>query len=200
MLADQRSVTWCNLLSPKNIKVVAREIADALDEKEFRTYKVIEGIIKHTGVDIARALLEQTLEIEKSGGMLTLEGDHRRSPGGVFFHLAKGQLSAEQRQEVFHNRPPKKQLERPIPDENAATQSNEGTTTTVEAHEMVKEIKTTLPPEIVEKLAILQRGATLLRKKIATLEASGQQAGLVMTRRLLESAEQQIAEIEKRYN
>jgi len=186
-------------MSPKNAKVVAREIADALGEKEFRTYKTIEGVIKHAGIDLARALLEQTLEIEKNGGMLTLERDRRRSPGGVFFHLAKGQLPLEQRREIFHNRPPRKQPEPPIPTENATIKTNEGTTTALTTPEIAAETKTTLPPEIVEKLAILERSAAIMRKKIATLEASGQPAGQTMTRRLLASTEQQIAEIKKRY-
>jgi hypothetical protein len=185
---------------PKKIKVVARQIADALGEQEFRTYKIIEGIVQHCGVDFARALLEQTLEIESGGGMLTLEGDRRRTPGGVFFHLAKGQLSVEERRVIFYNRPPSQQPNTPISVENTVAQPNEDTVTPVETSEPVEENRATLPPEIAEKLAVLERSAARLREKIATLEASGQQAGLKMTRQLLESTEQQIAEIVKQHS
>lgn len=180
-------------------KKVARKIAKKLGEKEFRVRKIIEELVNYFGVDLARDLLKQTLEIEKSGGMLTPEGDRRRTPGGVFIFLAKQQLPQEARKTIIYYRRPKKQAETPISTKSAPIQTSENTPPAIEAPKPLT-ATSTIPPEVAEKLTILHRSAERLREKIAALEASGQQAGLVITRRLLESAEQQIAEIERLYS
>lgn len=181
-------------------KVVAHKITKKLGEKEFRTYKIIEGIVNHFGVDFTLALLKQTLEIENSGGMLTEAGE-RRTIGGVFLHLAKGQLPPEQRKVIFYHRLPKQQPATPqLSAENADNQPDERPPAVSAVSEPEPaEAGTAIPQEIVEKLSILRRSATRLREKLATLEAAGQQAGQTMRRRVLETTEQQIAELEERY-
>ncbi len=46
-------------------------------------------------------LLSQTLEVEAQGGMLVMNGTRRRTPGGVFFHLVRQQVTRSQRDYLF---------------------------------------------------------------------------------------------------
>lgn len=50
--------------------------------------KLIRQIIEASGPEQAQTHLAATLEIE-AGGMMTADGSRRRTPGGVFFLLAK---------------------------------------------------------------------------------------------------------------
>lgn len=63
-------------------------IAGALGETEFAPRANITNIVQALGRTQARALLAKTLEIEANGGMMLPDGSRRRTPGGVFFHLA----------------------------------------------------------------------------------------------------------------
>lgn len=81
------------------------KIADRLGETEKGARKQVVNIVKHCGIDFATAMLEETLKIEENGGMMTLDGERRRSPGGVYFYLARGRMTDEQRLAVF---PPRK--------------------------------------------------------------------------------------------
>jgi hypothetical protein len=67
---------------------VAATIADRLGETLPGPRKRISQIVWALGRTQACHLLEQTLEIETRGGMKVASGKRRRSPGGVFFHLA----------------------------------------------------------------------------------------------------------------
>jgi len=66
----------------------AASIADQLQETEEGARKQIIHIVWALGRTQARALLQQTQEIEASGGIPVPNGSRRRTPGGVFFHLA----------------------------------------------------------------------------------------------------------------
>jgi hypothetical protein len=63
-------------------------IADALGETEFSPRANIGRIVQALGRTQSRELLSKTLEIEANGGILVPDGSRRRTPGGVFFHLA----------------------------------------------------------------------------------------------------------------
>lgn len=52
-------------------------------------------VVNAIGVDAARALVTEVRAIEDQGGMTTRDGARRRTPGGVFFVLAKNQLGGE---------------------------------------------------------------------------------------------------------
>src|SRR5690606_9856460 len=80
------------------VKTAVQRIAATLDESKIQ---LIQRIILLRGLDYAQSLLDQTLEIEAQGGMLIKEGDRRRTPGGVFFALAKQTLTEDERQRVF---------------------------------------------------------------------------------------------------
>jgi hypothetical protein len=78
--------------------VVAKEIGKKLGETEIGPIRQISVLVRHYGADYARALLAETLAVEKQGGMLVNNGQRRRTPGGVYFHLAKSRMTPEERQ------------------------------------------------------------------------------------------------------
>lgn len=80
----------------------ADRIAETLGENERKPRTQIEQIVEMCGLDYADELLAETLSIEENGGMLTNEGDRRRTPGGVFFQLARKKLPQEIREQIFH--------------------------------------------------------------------------------------------------
>src|SRR5882724_4141211 len=66
----------------------AQQIADHLGEKQADARTQILRIVQALGRTQANALLAETLRIEEQGGLSVKSGARRRSPGGVFFHLA----------------------------------------------------------------------------------------------------------------
>jgi hypothetical protein len=73
-------------------------IAEQLQERQ---HNLIVEIVRHMGADFAQTLMQETLSIEAQGGMLVLNGERRRTPGGVFFFLAKQKMPPEVVQQVF---------------------------------------------------------------------------------------------------
>jgi hypothetical protein len=67
---------------------VATMIAKTLGETDEGARKRILSIVRATGRTHARELLSMTLQTEENGGILVPDGTRRRTPGGVFFHLA----------------------------------------------------------------------------------------------------------------
>jgi hypothetical protein len=67
---------------------VAAMIADKLGETDEWPRRNITIIVRALGRTQSHQLLEQTLEIEANGGMMLPDNSRRRTPGGVFFHLA----------------------------------------------------------------------------------------------------------------
>lgn len=63
-------------------------IADRLGEKEAEPRRQIARIVWALGRTQTLALLNQAEQVEREGGMMILSGERRRTPGGVFFHLA----------------------------------------------------------------------------------------------------------------
>src|SRR5439155_5218495 len=61
-------------------------------------------------------LLSQTLEVEAQGGMLVRNRTRRRTPGGVFFHLVRQQVTRSQRDYLFPRPAPQtSQAPAPVP-------------------------------------------------------------------------------------
>jgi hypothetical protein len=87
----------------QELQVVAEDIARQLGEKARKPKRQIFLIVKRCGVEFAQKLLEDTKEIESNGGMMTQDGKRRRTPGGVFFHLARQRIPPEIRQEIFYS-------------------------------------------------------------------------------------------------
>ena len=76
------------------VKVMATE----LKEPNIWLIRSIAGML---GMEAVEGLFQRTLEIEAAGGMMTKEGDRRRTTGGVFFLLARDQMTSRQRRKVF---------------------------------------------------------------------------------------------------
>lgn len=70
-----------------------RQTAAALGEKEHGPIAQIRRIFERCERDHVEAWLARTREIEAQGGMLTNNGKRRRTPGGVFFHLVRGDIT-----------------------------------------------------------------------------------------------------------
>ena len=80
---------------------VAQEIAAALGETEEIPLATIHRVVEVIGEEKALAILAETLQIEAGEGMLTNDGQQRRSPGGVYFKLVKLQTPSNERQAIF---------------------------------------------------------------------------------------------------
>ncbi|ESN92366.1 hypothetical protein HELRODRAFT_181565 [Helobdella robusta] len=48
-------------------------------------------------------LLRDTYNVERNGGLMTLKGDRRRTPGGVYLYLLKTSSSQQEQKLIFHN-------------------------------------------------------------------------------------------------
>ncbi len=83
---------------PPASEELVREIAAVLGESEIGLVRKTVGIL---GYERCVNLLAETQRIEAEGGMMTVDGSRRRSPGGVFFRLAKQEATDEERRQLF---------------------------------------------------------------------------------------------------
>jgi hypothetical protein len=80
-------------------------IAKALGESDEVPLFQITGVVRVLGEETAQKILAETQETEKNGGMMLPDGSRKRTPGGVFFFLARQKLSQADKLAIF--RPPK---------------------------------------------------------------------------------------------
>jgi len=80
---------------------VAEFIADSLAETEELPRSQIAKVTKVLGREETLALLREVERIEAAGGLLVPDGSRRRTPGGVFFHLARQKLPRPVRFRIF---------------------------------------------------------------------------------------------------
>ncbi|MBX3016212.1 MAG: hypothetical protein KF832_32120, partial [Caldilineaceae bacterium] len=99
-------------------QAIIQEIAQALDERRL---DLIEAALATLGVERTRAFLQQTLDLEATGGMATKNEQRRRTPGGAFFQLIKDQVSKEERKLIFRQEQSKKKKKK----KRSATKPNE---------------------------------------------------------------------------
>src|SRR5205823_5491660 len=81
----------------------AKLIAEELNENTLKALAQIYKIVKAIGPDQALDFLQKTKDLEAAGGVLTLDGSRRRSPGGAFFFLVHGKYP-DLRERRFQNR------------------------------------------------------------------------------------------------
>jgi len=74
-----------------SFKIVAADIARQLNETNPQALAQLERLIERLGEDRARAFLTEALRLQANGGLLTNDGQ-QRSPGGVYFYVAKGRV------------------------------------------------------------------------------------------------------------
>jgi len=89
----------------QTVAQLAAEIAAQLHETEPGPRIAISKVINFLGRATCLDLLHKTQEIEAKGGMMTSNGDRRRTPGGVWFYLARGVMTPEQRRAVWPRLP-----------------------------------------------------------------------------------------------
>ena len=86
------------------------EIAKQLNEPNT---ELIGKIVNAIGIERVSEYLQKTLTIEAEGGMMTRDGERRRTPGGVFFYVVKDNLSKAEQKQIFPKMPgtqPKKKV------------------------------------------------------------------------------------------
>lgn len=76
-------------------------IATTLGETDVSAHATIGRLVEALGKETARDLLANTLRIEADGGIQTDDKTRRRTPGGVFFKLAKDATTPKQRRDIF---------------------------------------------------------------------------------------------------
>ncbi len=82
-------------------------ISKALGEADEGPLAQILAVVDALGEETSLSLLTETDRIEKAGGMERGDGKGRRSPGGVFFYLARQKLPKEQRAAIFNDKMPR---------------------------------------------------------------------------------------------
>ena len=82
-------------------------ISKALGEADEGPLAQIQAVVDALGDETSLSLLPETDRIEKAGGMERGDGKGRRSPGGVFFYLARQKLPKEQRSAIFNDKMPR---------------------------------------------------------------------------------------------
>lgn len=97
----------------KELKKLTDEIAELLSESHSTAKDQIRRIIIMWGMEHARQLYEETIAIEAQGGLMVPDNSRRRTPGGVYFYLARKQATPEQREIIFPSPHWKKQLQAP---------------------------------------------------------------------------------------
>lgn len=89
------------------IEATIQTISKALGEADAGPLAQIKAVVDVLGEETCLALLAETDRIEKAGGMERGDGKGRRSPGGVFFYLARQKLPKEQRAAIFNDKMPR---------------------------------------------------------------------------------------------
>jgi len=82
-------------------------IAKALGESDEGPLAQIKAVVDNLGDQTCLTLLAETEKIEKAGGLMRGDGSGRRSPGGVFFFLARQRLPRDIRAAIFNDKKPR---------------------------------------------------------------------------------------------
>lgn len=164
-----------------NTKILADAIADRLGERESHPRKLIHSIIERCGAAFARDILAQTLEIEGQGGMMTEDGQRRRTSGGVFFYLAKGQMPSDVRKRLFPYRYERKKRAAGYKRRQAA-------------------LAAAMPPEEYQKYQVLKAVVSEKHAQIDRMKRQGASDHLEADLQVLAETQRQINAIELKYD
>lgn len=89
--------------SAEQISQLATQFGAALGETAANPVEQIGQLIEECGLPFVEKIMAETEATEAAGGLLTHDRKRRRSKGGVFFFLAKGQMDAGSRAKIFPN-------------------------------------------------------------------------------------------------
>ena len=114
--------------SSEEPRPLAVGLAERLGETRPGPVGQIAGILHALGPEPTKALVQEALTIHRGHGMLVENGTRKRTAGGIFFYLARQQMSAEAWQRIhpyhsrsqpkpFHRQPPKSA--QPVPADQA---------------------------------------------------------------------------------
>ena len=84
----------------------AAAVAAQLNETDPGALTQLARIVERMGDEFVTTALADTLRVEAEEGLLTEDKQRRRTPGGVFFYLVRGRITAEDRKVLFP-RPPR---------------------------------------------------------------------------------------------
>lgn len=101
LLTSPKEPTQNLRIPPHILKGQSKSIAEYLGEADFKPKVQIHRMIRLCGVDFVQALLDETNRIEKEGGLMLPDGTRRRTKGGVFFHLARNNISHKILKPIF---------------------------------------------------------------------------------------------------
>lgn len=102
-------------MSQEEIQSIAQQIAQKLGETEDKPISQIVAIIEKCGIEFAQGLLADTEAVEARGGMMLGDQSRRRTPGGVFFKLARRKMPNTLAKTIFlpyHGSRPKSNLKK----------------------------------------------------------------------------------------
>jgi len=91
--------------APRAVDELADELAAQLGETEPGPRTQIKRAVRILGPDRTQALLDQTLETERTGGLLLPDGSRCRTPGGVFFYLIRTSVEPKERYKILRPKP-----------------------------------------------------------------------------------------------
>ena len=159
---------------------LAEEIADRLGETEAHSRRQIALIVKLCGEDFARDILAQTLEVRALGGMLTSDGSHPRTIGGVFFYLARDQMNPDVRKEFFTNNRKRKKRSAAYKQKQAA-------------------MAAVMPPDVFQEYEQLKAFVSEQQSKLDWVRRQGHADNLEADQQVLADAQRQLAAVEAEY-
>jgi RNA recognition motif-containing protein len=82
-------------------KEVIGEVARMLEETDQKAVGRIRKIARFCGLEFVQALADEALSIQAAGGMMVLDGTRPRTLGGIFFYLARGNVSPDVRRAIY---------------------------------------------------------------------------------------------------
>ena len=89
------------MLTRTEVRAAARDIAKRIGETEKQPLAQIRAIIRLCGLEFAEKMVEEALAIEANGGLMTRDGQRRRTLGGVYFFVARGRMGYGPRRRIF---------------------------------------------------------------------------------------------------
>lgn len=168
----------------KEQKAFSKQIATVLGETEPMPCYKIKDIVRHFGIKFAQVILEETLAIEEAGGLMLPDGSRRRTPGGVFFHLVRQNLSPSVIKVIFPQRKKSEKRRRSSEPESAA-----------QTPEHVETPESTPPDPLIEKqarLAALRQSYQAAQQDLEALQTGQKQGGLLTTMKQVVDLQRQI--------
>lgn len=190
----------------------ALEIAEVLGESAKRPRAQIARIVELKGTEFADGLLADTQRIEELGGMLTLDGERRRTIGGVFFKLAKDRLDDETRHVIFPNwrelkrraderkKREKEEAAKPKGQKPAGDKPPSATAPKRTVSKPKVAAGTGTPtPEIREELARLREAERVAKQRLEDIKAKRVKGGMLEAMKELADLKARILQIEQAY-